>query len=289
MSRKKKRILSVVLIPAVAAAALAAVLIWNSPAVQLGRALWKTFAAVRQSADLSVYTDDYGAYEMNLYLDRQNLILSSDQFPGENLLYPYRKDLSESALANIVGADSLSSVNSFFKLCYAVCSGRSEISTSTKRALLRDLRALRIRKVESKEIYTGEGRETCRGFTAVITGDFLKKLAADLSSDAPDAAIFDNVRDTQVTFYLSGGYVAEADAVPAEGSTSRTVSTISFEEKGKKISFSGADNWELLLTFSDASFGHRHEGDVRDLSQMSETDIFSLLMRMAIRSSGISF
>lgn len=266
MKRKKKIILVVAAVIVIAACAAAIIL--TRPLVQIGRALGKTLEPVSAGAVLSIYTDDYSIYSVDSWLDDRDLILHSEAFPVDEVYYPYTSDKTGSGLEELLGEEGLSSLDSFLQMYYAVCSGQT---AKPDREVLRDLRSLRFERAASKELHIDNQTVHCRGFATHVTADFLTELGADVPSSG---------KDMTVTFYLSKGYIAEISV--ASGSDDPV--EILFEQNGGKISLVGGDDIELSLQFkSDAT--PLSEDGAKDLSQMSEEELVSFVMRMVIRGT----
>lgn len=270
MRRKKKIIFVVAAIILIAACA--AVIILTRPLVQIGRALGRTLEPVSAGAVLSVYTDDYSIYSVDSWLDERALILHSEAFPIDEVYYPYTSDKTGSGLEDLLGKEGISSLDSFLQMYYAVCSGRI---VKSDRNVLRNLRSLKFEKADSKELHIDNQSVICRGFTTHVTGDFLTGLGTGVSSIG---------KGMTVTFYLSKGYVAEIEIVSGSGDPVE----ILFEQNGKKISLNWQNDNELSLQFK-ADATALSEKSARDLSQMSEEELVSFVMRMVIRGSGLSF
>lgn len=267
MSGKKKRILTVILVILLAIGACAAFIL-TRPLVQVGRALGKTLEPVSPGAVLSVYTDDYSIYSVDSWLDSQALILHSESFPIDEVYYPYTSDKTGSGLEELLGKEGLSSLDSFLEMYYSVCSGQVR---SPDRKTMRSLRSLKFERADAKELHIDNQTVRCRGFTTHVTGDFLREMGMDVPSTG---------QNMTVTFYLSGGYVAEIEIASGSGEPVE----ILFEQKGRNVSLAGQDGNELSLQFKDDAAPLSEEG-AEDLSQMSEGELVSFVMRMVIRGT----
>lgn len=262
--RRKKVILIVAALILIAACVAAFIL--TRPVVRIGRALGRTLEPVSAGAVLSVYTDDYAIHSVDSFLNRRALILHSESFPVDEVYYPYTSDKTGSGLEKLFGKEALSSLDSFLQMYYAVCSGQMK---SPDRKALRALRSLKFERADAEEMHIDNQTVTCRGYTTHVTADFLTGLGIDAALGGADMT---------VTFYLSGGYVAE---IVVSSGAEKPV-TIVFEERGRKVSLTGQDDNELSLEFTDST-ASLSEKDARDLSQMSEAELISFVMRMVIR------
>lgn len=274
MSVRKK--LFFIIAAAVLIAGAAAAVFFTRPVVQVGRALKKSLAAVSAGAVLSIYTNDYTIYSVDTWLNNHALILHSENFPGENLCYPYTEDKSGSGLEEILGEDGVGRIDTFLKMYYSAISGK------TNKKLLKDLQKLKFERTDEKELHVDNISNRVRGLQTHITSGFLKKLLEDMGEDSKTDV--PDMKNLAVTFYLSGGYVAEID-VSADG---KDPAEILFEEKGRRVSVTDTGGNELALTFSDGA-RPLSQADAQDLSKMSAADLRSFVMRMVIRGSGLSF